>query len=201
MASTNKTTTLDLSQFVGTDKPDWLTDYNDDMKKIDTWATTTDSDVSDANNKATQAVNTANAASTAANAATTAANNAVTVANSIVNGWEEITPTNINAKITGFNRTIRGNVPAGILFVSAYYNSSEKISLAANEVLFKIPTKFCPKSTALYGTIVVKDSSASGNTVSNLNIDASGNVTLWSGAGALSNINEIIIQAFACIPV
>lgn len=201
MASTNKTTTLGLSQFVGTDKPDWLTDYNDDMEKIDTWATTTDSDVSDANNKATQAVNTANAASTAANAATTAANNAVTVANSIVNGWEEITPTDINAKITGFNRTIRGNVPAGILFVSAYYYTSEKISLSANEVLFKIPTKFCPKSTALYGTIVVKDSSASGNTVSNLNIDASGNVTLWNGAGTLSNINEIIIQAFACIPV
>lgn len=201
MASTNKTTTLDLSQFVGTDKPDWLTDYNDDMKKIDTWATTTDSDVSDANNKTTQAVNTANAASTAANAATTAANNAVTVANSIVNGWEEITPTNINAKITGFTRTIRGNVPAGILFVSAYYNASEKISLAANEVLFKIPTKFCPKSTELYGAIVVKDSSASGNTVSSLNIDASGNVTLWNGAGTLSNINEIIIQAFACIPV
>lgn len=201
MASTNKTTTLDLSQFVGTDKPDWLTDYNDDMKKIDTWATTTDSDVSDANNKATQAVNTANAASTAANAATTAANNAVTVANSIVNGWEEITPTDINAKITGFNRTIRGNVPAGILFVSAYYYASEKISLVANEVLFKIPTKFCSKSTALYGAIVVKDSSASGNTVSNLNIDASGNVTLWNGAGTLSNINEIIIQAFACIPV
>lgn len=201
MASTNKTTTLDLSQFVGTDKPDWLTDYNDDMEKIDTWATTTDSDVSDANNKATQAMNTANAASTAANAATTAASNAVTVANSIVNGWEEITPTDINAKITGFSRTIRGNVPAGILFVSAYYYTSEKISLAANEVLFKIPTKFCPKSTALYGGIVVKDSSASGNTVSSLNIDASGNVTLWNGAGTLSNINEIIIQAFACIPV
>lgn len=34
MASTNKTTTLDLSQFVGTDKPDWLTDYNDDMEKL-----------------------------------------------------------------------------------------------------------------------------------------------------------------------
>ena len=48
MASTNKTTTLGLSQFVGTDKPDWLTDYNDDMEKIDTWATTTDSDVTDA---------------------------------------------------------------------------------------------------------------------------------------------------------
>lgn len=34
MASTNKTTTLGLSQFVGTDKPDWLTDYNEDMEKL-----------------------------------------------------------------------------------------------------------------------------------------------------------------------
>lgn len=35
MSSTNKTTNLQLSQFVGTDKPTWLTDYNGDMQKID----------------------------------------------------------------------------------------------------------------------------------------------------------------------
>ena len=35
MASTTKTTNLKLSQFVGTDKPAWLTDYNGDMQKID----------------------------------------------------------------------------------------------------------------------------------------------------------------------
>ena len=35
MASTNKTTNLELSQFLGTDKPAWLTDYNSDMQKID----------------------------------------------------------------------------------------------------------------------------------------------------------------------
>lgn len=201
MASTNKTTTLDLSQFVGTDKPDWLTDYNDDMEKIDTWATTTDSDVSDANNKATQAVNTANAASTAANAATTAANNAVTVANSIVNGWEAIVPTDVNAKIASFTRTVRGNVPAGILFVSAYYYSGEKFSLSSNEILFKIPTKFCPKSTVLYGSIFLKDTSANTVTVSNLVVNADGSVALWSGAGTINNINELVISGFACIPV
>lgn len=201
MASTNKTTTLDLSQFVGTDKPDWLTDYNDDMEKIDTWATTTDSDVSDANNKATQAVNTANAASTAANAATTAANNAVTVANSIVNGWEVIAPTDVNAKITSFTRTVRGNVPAGILFVSAYYYSGEKFSLSSNEILFKIPTKFCPKSTVLYGSIFLKDTSANTVTVSNLVVNADGSIALWSGAGTINNINELVISGFACIPV
>ena len=35
MASTTQTTNLELSQFVGTDKPAWLTDYNGDMQKID----------------------------------------------------------------------------------------------------------------------------------------------------------------------
>lgn len=36
MASTNKTTNYELSQFVGSDKPAWLGDYNADMAKIDT---------------------------------------------------------------------------------------------------------------------------------------------------------------------
>ena len=36
MSSTNKTSNYNLSQFVGTDKPAWLADYNSDMSKIDT---------------------------------------------------------------------------------------------------------------------------------------------------------------------
>ena len=36
MASTNKTTNYNLSQFIGSDKPAWLSDYNGDMGKIDT---------------------------------------------------------------------------------------------------------------------------------------------------------------------
>ena len=35
MGSTNKTTNLELSQFLATDSPKWLTDYNSDMEKID----------------------------------------------------------------------------------------------------------------------------------------------------------------------
>lgn len=35
MSSTNKTAKLSLSQFLGTDKPAWLGDYNSDMQKID----------------------------------------------------------------------------------------------------------------------------------------------------------------------
>ena len=35
MSSTNKTTNYELSQFIGSDKPAWLVDYNGDMSKID----------------------------------------------------------------------------------------------------------------------------------------------------------------------
>ena len=35
MASTNKTSNLELSQFISTDTPTWLVDYNGDMEKID----------------------------------------------------------------------------------------------------------------------------------------------------------------------
>lgn len=35
MGSTNKTTNYELSQYIGTDKPSWLNDYNNDMLKID----------------------------------------------------------------------------------------------------------------------------------------------------------------------
>lgn len=39
MSSTNKTSNLELSQFIGTDSPKWLTDYNSDMQKIDAGVT------------------------------------------------------------------------------------------------------------------------------------------------------------------
>ena len=35
MTATNKTENYKLSQFVGTDRPTWLGDYNSDMSKID----------------------------------------------------------------------------------------------------------------------------------------------------------------------
>lgn len=36
MGATNHTTNYNLSQFIGTDKPSWLNDYNGDMSAIDT---------------------------------------------------------------------------------------------------------------------------------------------------------------------
>ena len=38
MASTNKTANLKLSQYVNSDRPSYLQDYNEDMRKIDNFA-------------------------------------------------------------------------------------------------------------------------------------------------------------------
>lgn len=62
MGATNTTTYYNLSQFIGTDKPAWLQDYNGDMLKIDTAI----------NTAKIAADNAANAASAAQGDATTA---------------------------------------------------------------------------------------------------------------------------------
>ena len=67
MGATNHTTNYSLSQFIGTDKPSWLNDYNGDMSSIDTAihnaataANTADTKATNAGNAATSAQNTAN---------------------------------------------------------------------------------------------------------------------------------------------
>ena len=53
MASTNHTANYNLSQFLGTDKPAWLGDYNSDMSKIDAGIAGAASTASGADGKAT----------------------------------------------------------------------------------------------------------------------------------------------------
>lgn len=52
MASTNKTTNYELSQFIGADKPAWLADYNSDMGKIDAGLHTAQTTATGADGKA-----------------------------------------------------------------------------------------------------------------------------------------------------
>lgn len=62
MASTNKTTNYNLSQYVGSDKPTYLGDYNGDMQKIDTQMKANADSATSANSLATLAKNTADLA-------------------------------------------------------------------------------------------------------------------------------------------
>ena len=69
MSSTNKTSHYELSQFIGTDKPAWLTDYNGDMLKIDTGLAAAAAEASGAQGTATSAASAAQAAQNTANQA------------------------------------------------------------------------------------------------------------------------------------
>ena len=89
MASTNHTTNYNLSQFIGTDKPTWLGDYNGDMGKIDAQMKTNADNIATAitasetaTSTANSAVSTANSASATATSASTTADNAQSTANS-----------------------------------------------------------------------------------------------------------------------
>ena len=52
MSATNSTTNYELSQFIGSDKPAWLSDYNGDMAKIDTGLHTAQTTATGADGKA-----------------------------------------------------------------------------------------------------------------------------------------------------
>lgn len=80
MSSTNKTTNYELSQFVGSDKPAWLSDYNSDMSKIDAGIKAADNAAVGADGKAD-----ANATSigTLANLTTEAKGNLVAAINEV----------------------------------------------------------------------------------------------------------------------
>ena len=78
MASTNKTTNLSLSQFIATDKPSWLSDYNADMAKIDAGYGKAISDSASAVSGAASASAAAQAAQTTANSAETRSTNNAT---------------------------------------------------------------------------------------------------------------------------
>ena len=79
---TNSTSNYELSQFIATDKPTFLGDYNGDMLKIDTAIAGVDAKAIGADSKADTAITAANTASDTASNAATLANTANTNANS-----------------------------------------------------------------------------------------------------------------------
>lgn len=74
MGATNKTPNLDLPQFVGTDKPSWLGDFNGAMNAIDTFAGKTTGDIGTVTATANAAKSAADAASASVTALDTTVN-------------------------------------------------------------------------------------------------------------------------------
>lgn len=99
MASTNKTTNYELSQFIGTDKPAWLTDYNGDMGKIDTAIKNASDSATVADGKATT---NASAIGTLASLTTTAKTDLVSAVNEVngIAGTAQSTATSASTSAT-----------------------------------------------------------------------------------------------------
>lgn len=109
MASTNKTTHYELSQYVGSDKPTYLGDYNTDMSKIDSAINTAQTKADTADVAATTAQTAAETAQTTANTAVTNAATAQTTANGAISNIGDLTnlqTTNKNNLVTAINELI-----------------------------------------------------------------------------------------------
>lgn len=196
MASTNKTTNLDLSLFVDTDKPDWLTDYNADMGKIDAWTATAESDISTATADASSAKTTAGAASTAANQATTTAGNALSTIN------------NTNANIANWRGTdsfdcdnfwdaskklsIKFNKTLGLLNLNAYLFSSNNITVG--QTICTLPAECRPNTTISIKNAGYISSSAGNSSFITLSINPNGVLSISSALKTDINPTNLYIN-------
>ena len=132
MSSTNSTSNYALSQFLGTDKPAWLSDYNSDMSKIDTGIHNAQTTATGADGKAdtnatsigtlanlsttekTNLVGAVNEVNTAAGTAQNTASNAQNTANT-ANGKADNALTQVaNFNLTSFSN-LTGTISNGVL--------------------------------------------------------------------------------------
>lgn len=101
MSHTNSTANLSLPQFIGIDKPTWLSDVNGAFAAIDSYAGSNDAALAITDGKADTAIaDASNAVTTAGNAATTAGNAAATATAANTVAGNALTVANgINAKV------------------------------------------------------------------------------------------------------
>lgn len=155
MSSTNKTTHYDLSQYVGTDKPTYLSDYNSDMAKIDA---------------ALYQANT-NASSAEANASTalTQAGQALEKANTNegdITDLESVTDllnTNVTTLNSFMNEIKDYNMTTGPLTFSPI--SSNTTVISSQSVKYNQFNLNGLKLTSIYGSIILEGNPAAASTV------------------------------------
>lgn len=166
MSSTNKTSNLELSQFIGTDSPKWLTDYNSDMQKIDagvaavqTQANATDLVVAGHTSSIqanTQSITDQQTAITSLRADVTAAQGSINTINELLGSGE---PTTSNKTIIGAINELAAEIEpsGGVSAASVSYDNTDSgltatnVQAAIDEVDAKvdaIPASTVEKKTA-----------------------------------------------------
>lgn len=125
MSHTNSTANLGLPQFIGTDKPTWLSDVNGAFAAIDSYAGSNDAALAITDGKADTAIaDASNAVTTAGNAATTAGNAATTATNANTVAGNALTIVNNTAAkmgdLTNLVTTDKSTLVAAINEVAGY---------------------------------------------------------------------------------
>lgn len=141
MSSTNKTSNLELSQFIGTDSPKWLTDYNSDMQKIDTGVGTvqaqadaTDLVVSGHTSSIqsnTQSISDQQTAITSLRTDLTAAQGSINTINSLIGNGE---PTTTDKTIIGAINELAAEMPSGSVSAANISYDNTNSGLTASNV-------------------------------------------------------------------
>lgn len=166
MGHTNSTANLALPQFIGTDKPTWLSDVNGAFAAIDAYAGTNDAalaitdakadtavnDAASAVTTATNAANTAGTASTQATNAVTVAGNALTVANGINSKVGVLTDLNTTDKSSVVNaiNEVNGKVAQYTVVATSAANQTFADQLTELEAAYDALSTTEKLHTALY---------------------------------------------------
>lgn len=143
MSSTNKTTHYDLSQYVGTDKPTYLSDYNSDMAKID-------AALYQANTNASSAESNASTALTQAGQALSKAN----TNEGDIDGLESVTDL-LNTNVTTLN-SFMNNVQTSNIQTTTITSSvveSDYVEIVSQNIKFNTYNLYGLKLTSIYGSI------------------------------------------------
>lgn len=153
MSSTNKTTHYDLSQYVGTDKPTYLSDYNSDMAKID-------AALYQANTNASSAESNASTALTQAGQALEKANtNEGDIAD--LESVTDLLKTNVTTLNSFSNNVQTSNVQTTTITASVAH--PDYVEIVSQNIKFNTYNLYGLKLTSIYGNI----SCRSLNTINN----------------------------------
>lgn len=188
MASTNKTTNYDLSQYVGTDKPTYLGDYNSDMLKIDTQMKTNADNVATAISSAQTATTTANQANTTAGQANTTASNAQSTAGQANTTANNAQNTANSALATATTAQTSANTALGEIAkfnltesqdITTFTKTGNGTNLGGSLKLMYDETGSIYK---LYGQVDILSNGSSGNITFETNLRPTESITVTGGA-------------------
>lgn len=170
MSATNSTTNYHMSQFIGTDKPAWLSDYNGDMAKIDAQMKLNADGVTTASGTATT---TATALGTIANLNTTDKTSAVNAINEVNTNLGTVSGVANSASTTASSASNKADTALSDL---AKFNLTQKSTLSVSSNNGTVASdvastnvQFATDSTnsifKVYGRILINNVSGSGDLV------------------------------------